>query len=324
MSANRQSGTEFEPQGVRGFDQCWYPLALSSELDQGQVLGRDFLSGRVVLYRTTDGKAHVLSAYCRHLGADLSVGTVVGDELRCPFHYWHYNAEGRCSRIPVGDTPPPGARLFRFPTAESLGLIWAFNGEEPLYPVPSFDVADAELELRVWRNTNETPVDHSLFFLNVFDLQHFEAVHGMKIAFSRVQEATSQYTIGHLFASTAPEFGAIEQYRTLWGTNTVTMWNMRGHRRLFMAHALCALPGNRCQGYIVNATPRQSEGAAETTAVLQDAHAYARRLVEEDLPIMKTIHFREDHLTASDRLLAEGIRWIRRYPRSNPAEARLR
>jgi phenylpropionate dioxygenase-like ring-hydroxylating dioxygenase large terminal subunit len=82
MSANRKSGTEFEPQGVRGFDQCWYPLALSSELDQGQVLGRDFLSGRVVLYRTTDGKAHVLSAYCRHLGADLSVGTVVGDELR--------------------------------------------------------------------------------------------------------------------------------------------------------------------------------------------------------------------------------------------------
>jgi hypothetical protein len=38
---------------------------------------------------------------------------------------------------------------------------------------------------------------------------------------------------------------------------------------------------------------------------------------------MQTIHFRQDQLTASDYLLADGIRWIRQYPRANPAEGLL-
>jgi nitrite reductase/ring-hydroxylating ferredoxin subunit len=324
MSAAVRRGVEFAPQGQGGFDQCWYPLALASELAAGQVLGRQFLNGKVVLFRTQDGTPHVMSAYCRHLGADLSVGTVVDNQLRCPFHYWHYNAAGRCSHIPAGDTPPPGAQLFAFPTAESLGLIWAFNGLTALYAVPSFELADTQLELRVWRNPNETLVDHNLFFLNAFDLQHFHAVHGMKIDFDPAEVTATPHTLDHVFRATTPEFGSIVQHRKLWGTNVLTTRNMRGTRRLFMAHALCALPGNRCQGYIVNATPRDMAGEEGTAAqVLQDAQAYARRLIEEDLPIMQTIHFRQDHLTASDRLLAEGIRWIRAYPRANPAGALL-
>lgn len=321
--ASRQAerGTAFKPQGEDGFDQCWYPVALAAELPPGTVQGAEFLNGKVVVYRTEDGEPHVMSAYCRHLGADLSVGKVVGNALRCPFHYWHYNAEGRCSHIPAGDKPPPNARLFRFPTAESLGLVWAFNGETPLYPVPAFDMPQSELELRVWRNPNETPVDHHLFFLNAFDLQHFQAVHGMNIAFEPGDVHIGDHTIDHVFRATTPEFGPIEQHRKLWGTNVVTMWNMRGKQRLFMAHALRAMPGGRCQGYIVNATPRDAAGEEGAAAsVLQDAQAYARRLVEEDLPIMKTIHFRQDQLTASDRLLAEGIRWVRQFPRANPAQ----
>jgi hypothetical protein len=245
---------------------------------------------------------------------------VVNDELRCPFHYWRYNSEGRCTHIPAGDPPPPGAQLFRFPVAESLGLIWAFNGERALYPVPDFDLPDAQLELRVWRNPSETPIDHSLFFLNAFDLQHFRAVHGMQIAFDPNEVTVHEHTIDHVFRATAPEFGPFVQHRRLWGTNVLTMWNMRGGRRLFMAHALCALPGNRCQGYVVNATPRDTGDEGTAAAVLQDAQAYARRLIEEDIPIMRTIRFRQDQLTASDRLLAEGIRWVRAYPRANPAE----
>jgi phenylpropionate dioxygenase-like ring-hydroxylating dioxygenase large terminal subunit len=324
MSATGQRGAAFEPQGRGGFDQCWYPLALAAEIAPGQVVGRGFLSGKVVVYRTKEGVPHVMSAYCRHLGADLSLGTVIGNDLRCPFHYWHYDGDGRCSLIPAGDTPPPGARLFKFPTAESMGLIWAFNGESSLYEVPGFGIPEADLELRVWRNPNETPIDHHLFFLNAFDLQHFKAVHGMNIAFDPNDVTVGQHTIGHVFRATTPEFGPIVQYRKLWGTSVLTMWNMRGTRRLFMAHALCALPAGRCQGYVVNATPKDvigEEGAA--AAVLKDAQSYARRLIEEDLPIMQTIRFRQDHLTASDRLLAEGIRWIRSYPRANPAESLL-
>jgi phenylpropionate dioxygenase-like ring-hydroxylating dioxygenase large terminal subunit len=324
VNAGTERGLGFEPQGKGGYDQCWYPVALSSELQRGQVLGREFLNGKIVAFRTQDGTAHVMSAYCRHLGADLSVGCVVQNELRCPFHHWHYDREGRCVRIPVGDKPPPGARLFKFPTRESLGLIWAFNGSEPLYNVPVFDIEESKLELRVWKNPVVTPVDHALFFLNAFDLQHFRAVHGMQIGFDPQEVKTGGHTLEHIFRVDTPEFGPITQYRMLWGTNTLTMWNMRGDRRLFMAHALGALPGGRCQGYIINATPKDLPGEEGPAAeVLANAHTYARRLIEEDIPIMQTIHFRQDQLTASDYLLADGIRWIRQYPRANPAEGLL-
>jgi phenylpropionate dioxygenase-like ring-hydroxylating dioxygenase large terminal subunit len=324
MGSNATRGTAFEPQGERGFDQCWYPLALAAEVPVGQVVGREFLSGKVAVFRTSDGQPHVVSAYCRHLGADLSIGKMVDDQLRCPFHYWHYNSEGRCARIPAGDTPPANARLFKFPTAESLGLVWAFNGETPLYPVPAFDHADAELELRVWRNPNETPVDHNLFFLNAFDLQHFHAVHGMKIELRPEETIEGKHTMNFVFRTTTPEFGEIAQQRRLWGTSTLTVSNPSGGRTLYMSHALCALPGNRCQGYLVNATPKDAANPDAAATVLANAQTYARRLIEEDQPIMKTIHFRQDLLTASDRLLAEGIRWIRAFPRANPAESLLR
>jgi phenylpropionate dioxygenase-like ring-hydroxylating dioxygenase large terminal subunit len=325
MSETVQRGVAFEPQGTGGYDQCWYPVASCSELAPGQVLGREFLSGKVVLYRTQDGVPHVLSAYCRHLGADLSLGAVIGDELRCPFHYWRYNSEGRCAHIPAGDKPPPNARLFKFPVAESIGLIWAFNGETALYPVPSFALADSELELTVWRNPTETPVDHNVFFLNAFDLQHFKAVHGMDIKLGPDDMTVGQYTIEQVFRTQTAELGPMVQHRKLWGTAGLTVSSMRGTRCLFMAHMTCALPHNRCQSYGIFATPKDGEGGAEgAQAALREAQTFGLRVIQEDLPIMRTLHFSQDQLTASDRLLAEGIRWVRAYPRANPAEALLR
>jgi len=46
-----------------GFHRCWYPLGLASELPAGQVIGRDFLGTRVVLYRDGAGKIIVQSAW---------------------------------------------------------------------------------------------------------------------------------------------------------------------------------------------------------------------------------------------------------------------
>jgi hypothetical protein len=99
--------------------------------------------------------------------------------------------------------------------------------------------------------------------------------------------------------------------------------NPSAGRTLYMAHALCALPGNRCQGYLVNATPKDATNTALALEVLDKAQVYARRLIEEDLPIMRTIRFRQDLLTASDKLLAEGMRWIRNFPRCNAAAGLL-
>ncbi len=95
----------------------------------GQVFGRDFLGTRVVLYRDAAGKIVVHSAWCPHLGADLSVGALVDGQLCCAYHHWRFDAAGACVHIPAGDKIPPGAKIATLPSAEAWGLVWVFNGD---------------------------------------------------------------------------------------------------------------------------------------------------------------------------------------------------
>jgi len=56
-------------QGTDGYYQNWYPIGFAREVGVGQVVAKDFLDGRVVMYRGASGRVAVLSAYRRHLGA---------------------------------------------------------------------------------------------------------------------------------------------------------------------------------------------------------------------------------------------------------------
>ena len=116
-----------------GFHQSWYAIARSDEVRAGEVIGRDFLDGRAIAYRGENGQAVVMNAYCRHLGADLSMGKVFGNDIRCAFHHWQYGPDGACTKIPASEKIPKAAKMFKYPTVEKWGLIWAFNGATPLF-----------------------------------------------------------------------------------------------------------------------------------------------------------------------------------------------
>lgn len=87
----------------------------------GQVVGREFLDGRVVVWRGSDGVARVNSAYCGHMGADLALGDVEGCVLRCELHW---------------DTAPTGLYdVPEFPTVATEEIVSCVFQIEPL-PVP--------------------------------------------------------------------------------------------------------------------------------------------------------------------------------------------
>ena len=162
------------------FLQNWNPLMLASALDPGKIAGVDFLGSRVVVYRDKDGAPVVQTAYCPHLGADLSGGELVEGEVRCPYHHWQFAADGRCSRIPSIDTKPPRvARIYNYPAAERWGIIWAFNGDRPLYDIPEFqDVAEDEMIFRPYHHGRRN-VEAWIPSSNSVDFQHLTTVHGI-------------------------------------------------------------------------------------------------------------------------------------------------
>lgn len=133
------------------FPRGWYLAAHADELQAGDVRPLRLFGRDLVLLRDAAGAAHLVDAYCPHLGAHLGRGgKVVGDCIRCPFHGWEFNAgSGACERTANGDPAPPKARLERWPLLERHGmiLVWFHEQREPA----SWDVGDLpELDEPGW------------------------------------------------------------------------------------------------------------------------------------------------------------------------------
>ena len=80
----------------------------------------------------------MFSDLCIHRGTALSLGTVEGDEIVCPYHGWRYASSGACVAIPQLEDPtrvPAKARAARYESVERFGLVWVAL-EEPRLPLP--------------------------------------------------------------------------------------------------------------------------------------------------------------------------------------------
>lgn len=179
------------------FLRNWNPLMLAADLVSGEIRGIDFLGSRVIVYRDKAGAPVVQTAYCPHLGADLSGGEIIEGEVRCPYHHWRFASDGRCSVIPsINSRPPRVARIYNYPAAERWGIIWAFNGEDPLYDIPEFpDVSEDEMIFRPYHHGLRN-VEAWIPSSNSVDFQHLTTVHGIKDVYAAgVEFGTFKITI---------------------------------------------------------------------------------------------------------------------------------
>ena len=118
----------------------WQPVALSSSLAAGgapvaeRIMGED-----VVIFRDENGRPGVLAKRCAHRCADLSYGRVEAGGLRCVYHGWVFDVNGRCLETPA--EPPSSTMKDRvtqraYPCREAAGAVWAYFGPAgpPLFP----------------------------------------------------------------------------------------------------------------------------------------------------------------------------------------------
>jgi phenylpropionate dioxygenase-like ring-hydroxylating dioxygenase large terminal subunit len=298
-----------------GFHQSWFPVALADELGRGQVVGRDFLGMRVILYRDKTGKALVQSAYCPHLGADLSVGEVVDGQIRCAYHHWRFDCGGRCVDIPAGDKIPPGARIATYPSAEAWGLIWAFNGETPWFQVPSIPGAqEQELICEThFRGTRAT--DPWVAISNGVDFQHLRTLHGLSAV------DPDAVTVGEHSLEYRIEAPSFVQHGRITGVNTFSQHLVIGDQDLFMLFTGAPIAHGRSMGFYCFGVRETGDGQAGAAAKLDNLRGFVRRLLAEDAPVLDTIRFRPRVLVASDRHLARFFKYVREFPRAHPPDA---
>lgn len=326
-------GFKFTPQGVGGYHECWYPLCLSTEVKPGSVQGFRFLNGKVVAFRNAAGEISVMSAYCRHLGVDLSLAKVNGPTIRCPYHHWEYDQTGQCVKTAVGDTPPGRARLFRFPVSEHLGLVWVYSGAEPAYEPPRFSVPESELEVYTCRSV-EAAMDPFMLYSNSMDLQHLVSLHQVKFDTVPEEFDVRTHSISYSQEMTAPKIGHSVQHVTLIGTNCIRLESEINGRKSFLISAGLCVEGPLTRTFNISATlpvRKANDGPlarlaekVKTRLHVRLMDAWGKKLNAEDDPIFRTISPRLDNLSASDRALRIYFDYVKRYPRSHVAEDLIR
>ena len=308
------------------FTQSWFPITFSEAVKPGELKGFDFLDGRVIVVRDEAGRAQVLSGYCRHLGADLSGGEWRDGGVRCPFHYWRYDAHGVCRATGSGDPVPPTARLFRFPTVEKFGLIFAFNGLEPLFELPDLPARDRPLLWKVGTYQRVMHVDPWVVCCNTPDMQHIAAVHGIQFDGTDPHDTVQWEPHGMRYRLTGlHRLGQRIDFRVgIVGSNIYYQeGELDGAWFGFIAPMGLERP-RQTPLYLIVAVeddPLDPSGARQR---LEQLYALEELVASEDLPIVENAHFRPGTLTRSDRTLSRFMRYLREYPRAHPSRDYIR
>ncbi|WP_245550272.1 Rieske 2Fe-2S domain-containing protein [Nocardia niigatensis] len=108
----------------------WHCLGLASTFRDGNPHSVNAFGTKLVVWADSSGKLSVLDAYCRHLGGDLAMGEVKGDDVACPFHDWRWNGAGKCTGIPYARRVPPLARTRAWTTLERNGQLFVWHDHE--------------------------------------------------------------------------------------------------------------------------------------------------------------------------------------------------
>ena len=156
----------------------WQPACTSEELGDLPVKIR-IMCEDLVLFRNGAGNVGCLDLHCAHRGTSLEYGRIEENDIRCCYHVWMYDTQGRCIDMPC-ETPEFHQKIDvwqpAYPVIEYGGLVFLYMGPPEYQPqFPMFDILDTRGRddvvlkgLKLWGN-------HSLGWVRECNwLQHVE------------------------------------------------------------------------------------------------------------------------------------------------------
>ena len=101
----------------------WLPVCLSEEVAvcDGTPVRARLLGEDLVVFRDTEGRLGVLDEHCPHRRASLVMGRNEEGGLRCLYHGWKFDVDGRCldmSSEPEGASIRQAMRTKAYPARE--------------------------------------------------------------------------------------------------------------------------------------------------------------------------------------------------------------
>src|SRR5262249_38757937 len=113
------------------FRRYWLPVIRAEELPRPdctpvkvRLLGED-----LVAFRDSSGRVGLLEERCPHRLASLFLGRNEEGGLRCVYHGWKFDVEGKCLEMPCepkASTFKDKVRATSYPCVERGGVMWAY------------------------------------------------------------------------------------------------------------------------------------------------------------------------------------------------------
>jgi 5,5'-dehydrodivanillate O-demethylase oxygenase subunit len=214
----------------------WQPIAAVAELDEQPTKPVRLLGEDLVLFKDLGGRYGLVERHCPHRRADLSYGIVEQCGLRCSYHGWRFDHEGRCTEQPFEETNNAEShykdriRINAYPVEAKRGLLWAYLGPQPAPLVPTW-------EPFTWGNGfvqivfSEVPCNWLQCQENSIDPVHFEWLHDNWAM--RMRNRSGPYSPKHLKLDFEEiDYGIVykrvreggDEKNPLWTIGRVCLW----------------------------------------------------------------------------------------------------
>jgi 5,5'-dehydrodivanillate O-demethylase oxygenase subunit len=160
----------------------WQVVGTVLELDEEPVQPVRIFGENLTLYRSESGTYGLLGERCPHRCTSLEYGIPDERGLRCNYHGWLFDQEGRCLDQPFEDRTHPEARfkdkirIKAYPVQELGGLVFAYMGPPPAPLLPRWDLLARE-DLDVVVDVHTLPCNWLQCMDNAADPVHFEYLH---------------------------------------------------------------------------------------------------------------------------------------------------
>lgn len=189
---------------TKNFPQnCWYVASYGHEVPQDGLLATEVAGEPIVLYRDTSGSIVAMADKCPHRLAPMSLGRVVGDDLRCMYHGLRFNPDGTCVEIPGQKKIPKSLCVQTYAVFESHHWVWLWIGDQDNVDEASrpAELGHAPVDGELLQGVLEFDANYQLVNDNLCDFSHVSFVH---------EKSLGSYSGGDDFADQAPVMTFLE------------------------------------------------------------------------------------------------------------------
>ena len=168
----------------------WQPIGAAVDLESKWTKRVRMLGEDLVIFKDRQGRLGLIAEQCPHRRASFAHGIPTENGIRCPYHGWEYNAQGKCIHQPNEQDKcafRDKVSTDAYPVQEMGGMLFAYMGPQPQPLLPRWDGFVAQGTIRIMGRTI-LPINWLQIMENSLDPVHTEWLHGHHYEFLKEQE----------------------------------------------------------------------------------------------------------------------------------------